>query len=78
MTDGGGVVRVFVKSKAKEARLELAKDGRLLAYITEPKEGGRANEEIKKMLAEEFGVEVKAVRLLSGHTGQAKVFKIFS
>jgi uncharacterized protein (TIGR00251 family) len=44
--------------------------------VAAPPEGGRANEAVVALLADQFGVATKAVTLASGQTSRSKRFRI--
>lgn len=68
---------VKVRPQAGQSRLvgELA-DETLKVDIAAPAEKGRANEELIKLLAKEFGVEKTKVKILAGKTERKKLMKI--
>jgi uncharacterized protein YggU (UPF0235/DUF167 family) len=44
--------------------------------VKEPAERNLANIRVKELLAREYAVEVKAVRLVSGHQNSRKIFAV--
>jgi hypothetical protein len=48
----------------------------LTVRVGAPAEAGRANEALRRMLADAFGVPVRAVRLVAGAGGRTKVVEI--
>ncbi len=54
---------------------ELA-DGSLKVNVTAPPERGKANEQICELLAERFGVPLRAVEIVRGHTAARKLVRI--
>ena len=68
-------VKVIARSAKSGVAGELA-DGVLKVKIAAPPEGGKANEELCRVLAEYYGVPKSAVSILSGHTSPMKLVKI--
>jgi uncharacterized protein (TIGR00251 family) len=79
-------MKIFVKAKAgaKENKVvpptaQLFDTGQSEFYtisVKEPPRQGKANEAIRKLLAEYFKVSPSQVRLVSGQTSKQKVFEI--
>ncbi len=53
-------------------------DGALKVRVAALPEDGKANEELRRILASHFGVGVRAVVILSGHTSTRKRVEIKS
>ncbi len=70
------VVRVRVKPKSREPRIEEATDGTLVAWLRSPPIEGRANHELMERLAEHFGVPRSRVRIRSGSASRLKLVEI--
>ena len=76
-SDGTQTVTVRVHPHAKRTRLrETMADGSLKIDIAAPADQGKANEELVRFLAEEFGVPVHHVEIVSGRTSRKKVVHI--
>lgn len=63
----------------RAARSEIAgtmADGTLKARVAAPPEKGRANEELRALLAAHFGVAKNQVEVVSGHTAGLKLVRI--
>jgi uncharacterized protein (TIGR00251 family) len=73
-----GAVELAVHAQPAAGRTQIT--GRfgeaLKVRVAAPPEQGRANEALTKVLAESFGVDVKAVTLVSGDTSRTKRFRI--
>jgi uncharacterized protein (TIGR00251 family) len=70
---------LFVKVIPKSARNEVVgymDDGALKVKIAAAPEKGRANDELRRVLAEHFGVAVRDVEIVSGETSQRKRVRI--
>ncbi|MEY2405261.1 MAG: uncharacterized protein QOJ67_2184 [Acidimicrobiaceae bacterium] len=73
-----GTVELAVHAQPGAGRTQIT--GRfgeaLKVRVAAPPEQGRANEALAKALADGFGVETKAVSLVSGETSRTKRFRI--
>ena len=67
-------VRVIPRARHDEVAGERA--GRLLVRTTAPPVDSKANEAVRKILAEHFGVPSSAVELVRGATSRDKTFRI--
>jgi uncharacterized protein (TIGR00251 family) len=63
-------VHVLPRSPANE--ILGVKDGRLRVRITSPPEGGKANEQLIKLLAHEIGIRKDQVEIVSGSKSRIK------
>lgn len=64
--------RVKVITGVRRESVGMAKDGRLLVAVSPERKGGKANERMRELLAEHFGVSVDAVSIRRGHTNATK------
>ncbi|OQA36573.1 MAG: hypothetical protein BWY53_00485 [Parcubacteria group bacterium ADurb.Bin326] len=69
-------ITVNVKANAKETKLELLPSGSYKASVKAPALEGKANEAVKKLLAEYFGVSQSEVSLKAGQKAKNKVFSV--
>lgn len=69
-------ITVNVKANAKENKLESLSDGSYKASVKAPALEGKANEAVKKLLAEHFGVSRSEVSLKAGQKAKNKVFNV--
>ncbi|MCB9810847.1 MAG: DUF167 domain-containing protein [Candidatus Nomurabacteria bacterium] len=69
-------VKVRVTPKAKKETVE--KTGELVyeMAVKAPAERNLANQRVRELLAENLGVSVKAVRIVSGHHSGNKIFDV--
>lgn len=77
--DGDGrMIAVRVTPRASRARLESGREtgGPMLAYVTVPPEGGKANVAVQKLLAAHLGVAKSRVTLVRGPKSRDKVFRL--
>jgi uncharacterized protein YggU (UPF0235/DUF167 family) len=71
------VLTVRVKPGSKKGPLvEIAPDGGLTIYVRERAVDGKANEAVRKLLAQHLGVPMTQVELLTGKTARLKRFRI--
>lgn len=74
---GTVTVAVHVRPHAAESVVTgVLADGSVKLSVHAPPEDGKANHEAQRLLAEEFGVGLQHVELLSGPTSRRKVFRI--
>ena len=72
-------VTLRVKVIPRAARSEIAgtmADGTLRARIAAAPEKGRANEELRELLAGHFGVAKSEIEIISGHTSALKLVRV--
>ena len=67
-----------VIADSKKESVMLAKDGRFLVSVSAPREEGKANERMRKLLAEHFGVPLAYVTIRCGHTSGTKTVFVSS
>jgi len=74
----GGDLEIRVKAVPGAKRDEIvgALGDRLKVRVSQPPEGGRANEAIRALLAERLGVGVRSVSLVTGASSPAKTFAV--
>ena len=69
-------ITVNVKANAKENKLEKLTTTTFKASVKAPAQEGRANEAVKKLLAEHFSVSQSEVSLKAGQKAKNKVFSV--
>ena len=69
-------IRVKVKPNARVSALEEQPEGTWLARIKAPPVDGKANAELIKLVARQFGCTRSAVSIKSGVGGRTKLVKI--
>ena len=67
----GTLVTVWVVPRASRSEIVGLHDGRVKIRVMAPPEGGRANHEVTRILADRLGVSVELMR---GASGREKVF----
>ncbi len=74
--DAATTVDVRVIPRAKHDEIAGERAGRLLVRTTAPPVDSKANEAVRRLLAEHFEVAVSAVELVRGATSRDKTFRI--
>ncbi len=69
-------VRVRVTPKAKREIVEKTGELTFEMTVKEPAERNLANQRIRELLADQYQVGVKAVRIVSGHHSGSKIFDV--
>lgn len=70
-------VRVQVTVRPRSRRRAVQEDGdTLVVWVRSPPTRGRANEEVRELLANHFGVSKERVRLIRGWKSREKVFEV--
>ena len=64
---------IEVKAGSREESLEMIDEGRYLIKVKEPRQKGKANQAVLKLLKKHFG---KQARLISGATSTTKIVEI--
>ncbi len=70
------IVAVRVHARASRSQIQGVRDGRLRVRTTAPPVDGKANKDVARQLAREFGVPPSSVSLKSGAAGRDKIFSI--
>jgi uncharacterized protein YggU (UPF0235/DUF167 family) len=69
-------VRVEAKPGSKRESVMRVDDKTLSIAVREPAERNLANARIRALVAEEFGVPMGKVKMISGHRSPRKIFDI--
>ena len=75
-TAGGVLVSVRVTPGARRSEIIGITDGRLRLRIAAPPVDGKANEAIRRFVADAFGVRRAAVTIVAGDRGREKSVRI--
>jgi len=70
------LVPVRVQARGSRSEIQGVRDGRLRVKTTAPPADGKANKDVMRQLAKEFGVSPSQVTLKSGTTKRNKTFVI--
>ncbi|MBD2388742.1 DUF167 domain-containing protein [Cylindrospermum sp. FACHB-282] len=68
--------KVKVKPNSKQQKIEEQSDGSLTVHLKSPPVDGKANEELIKLLAENFSVPKSYIRIKSGLSSRQKIIEI--
>jgi uncharacterized protein len=74
--EGGSLLRLRVKPKARADSLIGLYAGRLKVSVKDPPDRGKANEAVCRLLARFLGLPVAAVTVCAGETSQDKTARI--
>ncbi len=69
-------VRVTVYPGAKRAQVKVVGENRLEIMVREPAEQNLANVKVTELVAQQYGVTARQVRMISGHHNQRKILSI--
>lgn len=75
----GAALDVEVVPGSRESRFPAGYNawrGRLEAKVRAPPEGGQANDELRRLVADALGVPASRVRVASGHTSRRKTLLV--
>ena len=76
-----GTVQFYVRVRSGMARTEakeVMSDESVKVHVAAIAENGKANEELKKYLAEEFCVTKEHIKMLSGANNRVKLIRVVS
>ena len=76
-----GTVQFYVRVRSGMSKTEvkdIMDDDSIKIHVAAKAIMGKANAELKKYLAEEFGVHKEQVKMLSGATSRVKLIRIIS
>jgi uncharacterized protein len=69
-------LRVKVKPNAKASSLEEQPDGSWIAKLRSPPVDGKANTELRELIAAQFGCRITAVTIKSGAGARMKLIRV--
>jgi uncharacterized protein (TIGR00251 family) len=75
-TDGSITLTIHAQPGAKRTEIAGVHGGALKIRVASPPVEGRANEELRRFLAEAFGVPQRNVALVRGESGRRKTLRI--
>ncbi|HEX6988030.1 MAG TPA: DUF167 domain-containing protein [Bacillota bacterium] len=68
----GALIDVWVQPRSRRPGVAGVREGALHLRVSAPPEDGRANDEIRRLLAGALGVRARDVRIVSGARSRAK------
>lgn len=71
-------MKIYIKTKpqSKESKVEKIDDNHFVVSVKEPPEKGKANEGVRRALADYFKVAKGSVEILAGHTARNKIAQV--
>ena len=69
-------VEVKVKPRSSQEKVVVSEKGHWLVYLREAPEKGKANEAMRRLVAEKLAVRKSAVRILKGKTSTLKLIEV--
>ncbi|MEA3431336.1 MAG: DUF167 domain-containing protein [candidate division WOR-3 bacterium] len=69
-------INVRVIPRARKRDVTKQPDGSYKIKVLSPPINGKANREVREIIAREFGVKLSRVRIISGEKGREKVVEI--
>jgi uncharacterized protein YggU (UPF0235/DUF167 family) len=69
-------IRVHAHPGARKERVVRESESTFLISVKEPAERNMANGRIREILAEELGIPVTQIRLLTGHRSSSKMYSV--
>ena len=70
------IIHVAVQPKASEDRVVGFHGDALKVKVTAPPTGGKANQGLVKLLADELNIRQSCIEIIHGHTSRRKVLRI--
>jgi uncharacterized protein YggU (UPF0235/DUF167 family) len=67
---------VQIRPGSRQARLEKVNEGQFRVWVRAIPEKGKANEEMREVLADHFHVAKSSIRILIGKTAREKLVEI--
>lgn len=69
-------IKVKVEAGSKKEKIEEKSENNFLIKVKEPAERNLANTRIREIIASIYAINVKSVRIISGHTSPSKILSI--
>ena len=69
-------IKVKVQAGSKKEKIEKKKENSYVISVKEPAERNLANTRIKEIIASIYEINIKAVRIISGHQSPSKILSI--
>jgi uncharacterized protein YggU (UPF0235/DUF167 family) len=69
-------IEVQVKPRSSQEKIVVSEQGSWVVYLREAPEKGKANEAMKRLLAEKLDVRKSAIRILKGKTSKTKLIEV--
>lgn len=69
-------IKVNVSPGAKKEKIDEYDDNRFRIAVRQKAERNMANDRVRELIAEHFGVTVSCVKIINGHRSQSKLLSI--
>ena len=69
-------IKVRVLAGVKKEVIKQISDNHFRISVKEPAQRNLANTRVREILAEQFGISAKEVRIISGHHSPSKIFAL--
>ena len=69
-------IKVKVQAGAKKEKIEKKKENSFVIGVKEPAERNLANTRVKEIIADIYAINVKSVRIISGHQSPSKILSV--
>lgn len=71
-------MKIFVKVKLKSSQAKIIKinENNFQIFVTQPKEKGKANKQIIKLLADYFKISSSKIQIVKGEKSKEKIIDI--
>lgn len=69
-------IKVKVKAGVKKEKIEKKSDNSFIISVKEPAERNLANTRIREIVSTLYNINIKAVRIISGHQSPSKILSI--
>ena len=71
-------IKIKVEAGMKKEKIEKKSENRYFIFVKEPAERNLANKRICEIIASIYKVNIKAVRIISGHQSSSKILSVSS
>lgn len=69
-------IKIKVQAGMKKEKIEKKKENSFVISVKEPVERNLANTRIREIIASIYGINIKSVRIISGHQSPSKILSI--
>ena len=69
-------IKVKVQAGCKKEKIQKKKENYFLISVKEPAERNLANNRIKELIASIYAINIKSVRIISGHQSPSKILSV--
>jgi uncharacterized protein len=76
VTTASATIAVRVQPRARRDEIDAVRDGVIVMRVTAPPLEGRANDAVRRLLADRLGVPASTVHILRGQRSRDKVVRV--